>query len=821
MKNITLALAFCCFLVAAKGQEYELKSSAELYRSLKKLEKGQRALYLAAHPDDENTRLIAWLENEMFIETAYLSLTRGDGGQNLIGGETGDALGVIRTNELLQARATDGGEQYFTRAVDFGYSKSAEESFEKWGKEEVLHDVVWAIRKFQPHIVITRFPPTRRAGHGHHEASAILAAEAFELAADPNAFPEQLEHVRPWQVQSLYYNTSSWWNKDLEDLNSDQLREKKIQRVNVGRYDPLSGMTINEIASLARSRHRCQAFGTARDRGERFEYLEYVKGDYAPDIFEKLSSDWDAIGDGAEHLAALQKVIAGFRFEAPYAGFVPYNDFHTALAREFEGLKSNRRLVQQAADLRWDLLGLRMEAFTDMEPAVKGSEMQVKVQVYNASEQDRQVFLNGGGKDTAFIAPAGKEITWVSTWPNSYGFSSPYWLKQRTGDLYSTKDYNILGKPNVATAPILEAKVPVTGSKPLQFETYLHRKWTDRSIGELVQPFASVPAAFVTPESASKIVPEGTSSTLYVRINANEDLSNARLEWTAPEGWEVVGNKETFSLSRGQVKTMEITVKPNEAAESAKLAFVLFSDQGAVKTAAQWISYEHIPEQVVQYPATVQLIPLNIATSPKKVLYVEGSGDETDEALERLGYQVDETSLSTLSKEELQAYDVVLVGIRGFNTNEQLVAYQPLLMDYVEQGGLVIVQYNTTYGLLLEEFGPYPMKLGRERVTEEDSDVKLLEPKHPIFNVPNEIEMADFEGWVQERGLYFASEWDEKYKPLIAWHDTGEEDVKGGLLVAEYGKGAFIYTGISFFRELPAGVKGAYKLFINLVEYEP
>lgn len=813
-------LLFCSFLFSATiiAQSYELKSTGEIYSDLQKLHKGMRVLYLAAHPDDENTRLISWLENSENIETAYLSLTRGQGGQNLIGDEKGDGLGVIRTYELLEARKIDGGEQFFTRAVDFGYSKSAEESFEKWGEQEVLADVVYVIRKFRPHIIVTRFPPTRAAGHGHHEASAILAEKAFEMAADSKAFPKQLKQVQPWKVTALYHNASSWWDKSLDDLTEAQLEEKQLHRMDVGVFNEVKGLGINEIASLARSKHRCQAFGTMRDRGERIEYLRLVKGDWKPSFPDDYSGMWEL---SPAHQGALQKVIDGFDFTDRAKNIALLEEhFASKIAQRNVWAKGNdmAQIIKAYQQILNDLTGVRVEASAPKDPVIFGDSYPVDFEAYNSSAQSVELRFSEVYGDTAFTLEAGKRVNWTRFFQSPNDVSNPYWLREPHTDLYSVIDPALFGLPFLEDERV-EYSVR-SGQNVIKASTVLHRKWNDRSYGEFTEPMAFVPYAHLNPERPSLIVPVGQKAEVKLLVKASKGITKQTLRAIVPSGWTIDVKEVMVTLSAGQAKEFSFMIQAEAGAEPATLGFKLKGENESVGHSAEWIRYDHIPEIVIHRLSTVKLVPVNLPAVSGRVLYIDGSGDEVDEALDLMGYEVDKRSLSGLTLEQLKSYKAVVLGIRSLNRNEELASYYSLLLDYAANGGNLIVQYNTTYDLKVKDFGPYPISLSRKRVTEEGAEAKILVAEHPVFNAPNKIGSADFDGWVQERGLYFAGEWDAKYTPLIAWHDKGEEDVKGGLLVASTGSGSFFYTGISFFRELPAGVPGAYRLLMNMIEYQ-
>ncbi len=802
----------------AWSQDHELKSTVEVYQDLQELQRGLRVLYLAAHPDDENTRLISWLENDQHIRTAYLSLTRGQGGQNLIGDEKGDALGVIRTHELLEARKVDGGEQFFTRAIDFGYSKSAEESFEFWGRDEILHDVVYVIRQYRPHVIIARFPPTRRAGHGHHEASAILAEEAFVLASDPGAYPDQVAKMGTWSTTALYHNSSSWWDKTLDEMTEEELAAKKIHRINIGVHNDLLGLGINEIASLARSKHRCQAFGTPRRRGVQSEYLTLVKGEWTDDFPVGLQGVWS---QSPSHAEGIQRMIDAYEFTDRAKNRELMHQYITPLLAQRSMWAESRdmRYVQETvAEISRQLTGIRVEAYSDEAPSVLGSSYPVRIEVYNAGNEINKIKI-GAPVDTSFeIGPS--EMVELEAQMNAPDqASSPFWLRNPDeGWLYGIdkeKEIGVPYKEEVSLGYVISGK-----GMPINATTTVHRRWNDRSVGEIEEPLAFVPFVTLTPTVTSKVVRPGDEVELDVVLRAFESVNGLSVKVETGEGVELVEGDWPAEMAKGQERTVRLKFKINDLSSLSTVSFSATAEGRASDQAQLVIDYPHIPQQFIHTKASVNLQPLDLEfTKGKKILYVEGSGDEVDDLLEELGYTVYRTPLNELAPCELSGMDAIITGIRAFNRNEELAANMQVINEYVKQGGKLIMQYNTTYDLKVEQMGPYPLSLSRDRVTDENASVKLLKPKHPAFTTPNKMGDEDWNGWVQERGLYFAGEWDKAFEPLISWSDKGESAVNGGLVVADYGSGHVVYTGISFFRQLPAGVQGAYKLLVNLIEF--
>lgn len=821
MRRGLLFLSTIFFLLSLQAQDYELKSTTAIFHDIQELHSGIRVLYIAAHPDDENTRLISWLENEKHIRTAYLSLTRGQGGQNLIGDEKGDALGVIRTYELLEARKLDGGEQYFTRAVDFGYSKSADESFEKWKKEEVLKDVVYAIRMYRPHIIITRFPPNRQAGHGHHEASAILAQEAFDLAGDQGAFPEQLNQLEIWTPQALYHNTSNWWDKSLDSLSAEALKSQQLLKIDIGGFHQIRGLGINEIASLARSKHRCQAFGTPRDRGAKYEYLQLIKGEWTEKFGSNIEGVW---AYSPEHQQAFEDLIERFSFTDRILDLEHVKntiDMKLAQRNIWADPKDMAYVKQRVDEIKRQLIGLRIEAYTDKEPAVVGSKYKLTVELYNAGNQSINVGFEMSPNnriDLQLRAGQKEEFTEEVDAPSE--LSNPYWLRLPHQYLYELENEEHQGM-----AEVYEYQLPFQFASKLtgviNSRTAIHRKWNDRSYGEFTQPFCAVPKAHITPSVNSMIVISQQSKELEVKVFANEDLEGYHWVVDPVEGWQVELPEGLVMLKKGQSASYKFKFTATKSAKQSETLITLQKGTEALSTKALMLSYDHIPNQIIQEPNTIQLIPIKSTLVTGKVLYIDGSGDEVDDALSLIGYTVEKRALSELTSTELAQYKAVVVGIRAYNTNADIGLYQPMLMQYVNQGGNLIVQYSTQYDLKTENIGPYPFKISRNRVTEENCDVEVMDKNNAVFKSPNKMVKSDWQDWVQERGLYFASDFEANYTPLISWNDKNEEPQTGGLIYAKYGEGSYFYTGISFFRQLPAGVTGAYKLLVNMIEFKP
>lgn len=799
-------------------------NAAEILHKMQKLNVLGSVLYIVAHPDDENTRLITWLANGKKVRTGNLSLTRGDGGQNLIGPELGDALGIIRTQELMEARRIDGGEQFFTRAVDFGFSKNAAESFEKWGKQEVLSDVVRVIRTFRPDVIITRFAPDRSAGHGHHEASAILAEEAFDLAGDPKAFPEQLEQgLEVWQPRRLFFNGSTWWKKDLAEFAKT---DPDWFAVDVGGYDPLLGVSYTELAGRSRSMHKSQGFGAAETRGESLEYLKFIKGDRpkTKDIFEGIDMTWGRVSKGPTFQRTFASIVKGFDPITPETSVNALLDLRADMSYSEKELTTmelalSSRIQRQLGDLTIACLGLSTELVFPT-PTTSDFNETGKVILTNRSARPFQTWLWPGDTVRPFST---RERS--GGYINSTGLQTgPFWLERPHSTLYDITTSKI-GWPT----SIEEADTYVTLSNrgpSIQHGLSGIYKWVDRVAGERIRPVYVTPVASVIPKTDVLIATGGTQS-ITVEVEALTDSLTGQLNVTLPQGWGTTKDLKLVNIAkRNERQSFTFQLIPSENAKGGPVRFEFSGPKGKADRTLHEIDYPHIMPQVYYTPAEVKLVPLDVKTTAKRVGYAKGAGDDVPQAMEQLGVTVEFVEPEAAKLEELLKYDAIVTGIRAYNATKGMKELHPLLLQYVQQGGTLIVQYNTTprffsgasdFQIDPATLGPKPFTISRDRVTVEEAPPTFLDPKHPLLNTPNTITAADFEGWVQERGLYFASDFGTNYTPLIAWNDPGEEPLNGALIVADHGKGRFIYTGISFFRQLPAGVPGAYRLFANLI----
>jgi len=828
MRFILLFLIFISSVLFLNAQVKAPVPASEILHQMQKLQNTTRVLYVAAHPDDENTRLIAYLENGKKIDAAYLSLTRGDGGQNVIGPELREGLGLIRTQELLAARKIDGGEQFFTRANDFGYSKNPDETFNKWGKEQVLSDVVWTIRNFQPDIIITRFNQTPGITHGHHTASAILANEAFKLAGDESAFPKQLKFTDTWQPKKIYWNTSSWFFRGKEGFDKSQYVTD-----NAGGYSPLLGISYTEMAALSRSRHKSQAFGTAGSRGDEIEYFEYWNGPENQDeLFSGIDHSWRKFKNGETIQKAIDKLIADYQPLKPEESVEQLFVIKQLLEKtEDSAVKEDK--LEVIKELILNCTGFYHLLFHDNPYVSPADQVNVKLELVNRSEVNIEIVSAKILSLDENLPISGKlENNQVKLeefsikLPIDIPYSNPYWLNEPSANgLYKVEKQQMIGKAE--NDPALEAKITlkIEGNE-ISFMSPLKYKTSDRINGESIQPLYILPAVSVEfDEEVSIFTSQGQQKELSLKVEALKDNISGKLDLKLPEGWKLVESDNDLmfeNLSKNSSRVFNIVVESGKQSGKFELkASIKIGGKSNEAHNVQEIQYDHIPNQVILRNAKQQLVLADVKIEGKKIGYIEGAGDAVDEALKAMGYDVETIDIENISSGELVQYDAIIAGIRAYNLNAALQVHYDKMNEYMNSGGVYMVQYNTTYSLPDTDFWPYPLHISRDRITVEESPMKFINPDHQVLHYPNKITADDFKGWVQERGLYFPDQWDQQYEPILVGNDPDEKPKKGALLIAEYGKGKFVYTGLSFFRELPAGVPGAYRLLANLLAPQP
>ena len=824
MKKIILLFLLITYQFS-NAQNPEKLNSSEIFESIQKLNFLGSVLYFAAHPDDENTRLISYFSNKVHARTAYLSLTRGDGGQNLIGPEIRELLGVIRTEELLAARKIDGGEQFFSRANDFGYSKTPKETLAIWNEDEIMRDVIKTIRKFQPDIIINRFDHrTPGSTHGHHTTSAMLSVEAFDKAANKNVYPEQLENFSTWQPKRLFFNTSWWFYGSQEKFEAAD--KSNFLNYDIGTYYPTRGMSNSEIASLSRSEHKSQGFGNTSERGKSTEYIELIKGDFPKngDIFAGINTTWSRVKGGKKIGKILAEVEENYNFENPSESLPQLMEAYQ-LIQELENKHWRVIKTEEITHIITACAGLYLEANTSTEFATKNSAIKINLEATNRSSAKIQlekisfshlkeeVQINSKlTNNEPFYESISAKI------PSSINYTNPYWLNAPSSlGMYTVEDESLIGLPETP-APIQAEFVLKIDGENISFTRDLVYKTNDPVDGEVFEPLAIVPEVSVALENSTLIFKDHQPKQVNVKVTAYKNDLNGKLSLDLPENWQVSPKFIEVNLAqKGASQIFVFTLTPPENDNEAFIKPVFQDGEELFSKEVNVISYDHIPQQTVMLPAKTKEIKLNIQKKGNKIAYIQGAGDVVPESLQAIGYDVELLKPSEITTAKLQDFDAVVVGIRAYNTQDELGFKQQTLFDYVKNGGTMVVQYNKHRGLITENIAPYSLQLSYDRVTDEFSKVNFLAKDHPVLNMPNKITKKDFEGWVQERGLYFPDEWSEEFTPILGMKDEGEKELKGSLLVANYGKGHYVYTGLSFFREFPAGVSGAYKLFANLL----
>lgn len=817
-------LLFVVGFTSLTAQQPSKPTASEIYHNLQKLNFIGSALYIAAHPDDENTRLISYLSNDVKARTAYLSLTRGDGGQNLVGPEIRELLGVIRTQELVAARRTDGGQQLFTRANDFGYSKHPDETLEIWNEDEVLGDVVRAIRKFKPDVIVNRFDHRSPGStHGHHTSSAMLSVEAYDMLHNPLKFPASAKMYGTWQPKRLFFNTSWWFYGSREKFETAD--KTNLVEVQTGNYYPALGLSNGEIASLSRSMHKSQGFGSTGSRGAETEYLEFLKGDFPDDktnLFDGIDTSWNRLEGGTAIGAILNPLETNFNFQNPSAMLPQLTQAYDLM----KGLKDThwREIkLKQLQTLILDCGGIFLEAVANTNAINPNGTYEVTFEAINRS--DYSVVINSikSPKGDMLLSinqvlpPNEKKEFNLTMTSTSTKVSAPYWLNEKgTLGMYKAPE-EMIGLPEtpapeqvVFDMQLRRTQIPVTRDVVYKFN--------DPVKGEVYQPLEVLPAITSSIPEKVLIFSSSESRQVPVTVTAGRDNITGSVTLQHPKGWQVMPAQGVFNIeTKGQTQTLQFTVTPpKDQSEGYLRSLAQMGDQFFDKELVT-IDYDHIPFQRVLLPSEAKIVRIGIEKKGQNIGYIDGAGDAIPQSLREIGYDVTTIPPSEIVASNLQQYDAIVVGIRAYNTVPELAFKQDDLNTYVENGGTLLLQYNTAHRMVTKDIGPYPIALSRDRVTDEYSKVNILVPNHPILNTPNKITQTDFDGWVQERGLYFPDAWDEKFTPILEMHDKDYEESKGSLLVAPYGKGHYIYTGLSFFRELPAGVPGAYRLFANLL----
>ncbi len=809
-------------LVQLPAQQRPFTGTPEVEHALRKLNELGTFLMIAAHPDDERTAVLAYFARGRHMRTAYLSLTRGEGGQNLIGSEQGPQLGLIRTQELLAARQIDGAEQFFTRAIDFGFTRTASETMQKWGHDRILSDVVWVVRRYRPDVIDCGFSGTPRDGHGQHQASGILCHEVFDAAADPKRFPEQLRWVKPWQAKRLVESSGfSGFGVNFTPPPGSVPPGRAgappdAGSAETGAYNPILGYSYDELAVLSRSMHHSQGTGAMRRPGAGRSEFALLKG--APshkDLFEGVDTSWNRLPGGAAVGQLLDEAIRTFQPQHPEA-VIPLLAKARPLIAGIDDPLAKEKLAELDETLAL-CAGLWVEAQAQKPEVAPGEDLNVTVTVLNRSAADvafEGARVEGIWNETLPAKPAklgnnqSATVEFTRRVPQAQPYSQPYWLeKPPSGDVYTVDDQMLIGQPD--TPPAAQARLRLTiGGAPVELVRPVHYRYAERAEGERHRAVVVVPAVAVELPEAVALFPASAPRQVEVAVVANEPNASGDLRLELPAGWKAEPASQAFHVTAaGEESAMTFQVTPPAGETTATLRAVATVHGRAIGSGMKVISYPHIPVQVLFPPAAVKLVRTNVKVTAHKVGYIAGPGDEMPDALRQLGLDVTPLTQSDLEHGDLSRFDAIVAGVRAYNVRADLRANQPRLMEYVNNGGTYIVQYQTGDGPdpaappaagrganplgipaanpITSNMGPYPFIVpggNKYRVTVEDSPVAFPHTDSRLLQFPNRITEKDFEGWVQERGAYFAAKWDPHYETVLSMHDPGEPALQGGEL---------------------------------------
>jgi LmbE family N-acetylglucosaminyl deacetylase len=870
MRNLGVRFLLGAVLLASLAPlpaQRSFSGSAEIEQSLYKLNELGTILHIAAHPDDERTAVLAYFARGRHMRTAYLSLTRGEGGQNMIGSEQGAQLGIIRTQELLAARQIDGAEQFFTRAIDFGFTRTAEETLQKWGHDRTLSDVVWVIRRYRPDVILLGFSGTPRDGHGQHQTSGMLGKEAFSAAADPKMFPEQLKYVQVWQAKRLVQAAGfggfglavggrggRGGRGDAAPVPPGMVPPVADPETgpvaDTGSFNPILGYSYEELAVLSRSMHHSQGTGAMRRPGAgRSTFVVTGGAPATKDLFDGIDTTWNRLPGGSVVKALLDEAIRNYEPAHPekaIPALVKARPLIAAIADPLAKVKLTEldETIAQCA-------GLFVEAQARQFEVAPGATLNIAATVLNRSTAKVALVgariegiwnQDGQAKAASLGYNQSADIAFSLVVPANQAYTQPYWLvKPATADVYQVDDQMLIGLPDTPAAAQVRVRLTVDGG-PIELVRPVQNRYADRAHGERVRPFMVVPTVAVNLSEPVALFPDTAARKVQVSVQANVANAQGDLRLEVPAGWKAEPSSQSFQIAvNGEQREVTFQVTPPVGETTASLRAVAKVNGRDIASGIQVIAYPHFPPQTLFPPSDIKLVRANIKVTAKKVGYIMGAGDEMPEALRQLGLDVTLLSQSDLEQGDLSRYDAIVAGVRAYNVRANIRANQPRLLNYVKNGGTYVVQYQTgdspdptaprgqqqpnpfnqQQGTpVTTNLGPYPFAVpggNRYRITVEEAPLKFPHQDSPLLQYPNHINPKDFDGWVQERGVYFAAQWDAHYQTVLSSQDPGEQPLEGGQIWTRYGKGVYIFTAYSWFRQLPAGVPGAYRLFANLL----
>lgn len=874
MRNFGVRLLLGALLLASLAPlpaQRSFSGSAEIEQSLHKLNELGTILHIAAHPDDERTAVLAYFARGRHMRTAYLSLTRGEGGQNLIGSEQGAQLGIIRTQELLAARQIDGAEQFFTRAIDFGFTRTAEETLQKWGHDRILSDVVWVIRRYRPDVILLGFSGTPRDGHGQHQTSAMLGKEAFTAAADPKMFPEQLKYVQVWQTKRLVQAAGFGGGSGAGGRGGrggatpgqpaapppaappppDFFETLPGPVADTGSFNPILGYSYEELAVLSRSMHHSQGTGAMRRPGAGRATFSVTGGaPAAKDLFDGIDTTWNRLPGGSAVQEIFDEAIRNYEPAHPEKAIPALVKARPLVAAMTDPLAKAK--LTELDETIAQCAGLFVEAQTRQPEVSPGATLNIAATVLNRSTA--KVSLEGARVEgiwnqDAQAKPAtlgynqSADIAFSLMVPANQAYTQPYWLvKPATADVYQVDDQMLIGLPDTPAAAQVRVRLTVEGG-PIELVRPVQNRYADRALGERVRPLIVVPTVAVNLSEPVALFPDTAARKVQVSVQANVANAQGDLRLDVPSGWKAEPRSQNFQLAvSGEHRVVTFDVTPPAGETTASLRAVASVSGRDIASGMQVIAYPHFPAQTLFPPSDIKLVRANIKVTAKKVGYIMGAGDEMPEALRQLGLDVTLLSHSDLEQGDLSRFDAIVAGVRAYNVRADIRANQPRLLDYVKNGGTYVVQYQTGDSPdpttppgqqrplnpfnqqqgrpVTTNLGPYPFAVpggNKYRITVEEAPLKFPHQDSSLLQFPNHISPKDFEGWVQERGVYFAAQWDTHYQTVLSSQDPGEPPLEGGQIWTRYGKGVYIFSAYAWFRQLPAGVPGAYRLFANLL----
>ncbi|MCC5920810.1 MAG: PIG-L family deacetylase [Cyclobacteriaceae bacterium] len=821
-KEYTLTLVFALLLASStlfaqkKAADRRDASASKIAHEIEKLGNTARILYVAAHPDDENTNLLAWLAEEKKVEAAYFSFTRGDGGQNLIGSDLKEKLGIIRAFELQEARKVDGAHQYFSRAYDYGYSKTPDEAFDKWNRDSLLSDLVYVIRKLKPQLIITRFSETPKITHGHHTAATLMAVEAYELAADPNQFKSSAEKFGTWQVDRIYWNASPWFFR----RNPQAMDSIEFVTEEIGNFLPKLGSSIGQIAADSRSMHKSQGFGARQELGSIKEYFQLLKGHDTSSLLENIPTHWGSIGMNTIDDLIL-KILDDFSIHQPENSVNQLITLKKAILKIDNPPSWIELKLDRIDQIIFDCLGFKAMLLAGKSSFVIGDSIDFSLNIWNRSNKDVKA-ISVSLEEENILIDSVLDVNRVNLeWNRKLSKNhSPnvfrYLNEPLKDDFYAFQKQEDIINP-VSPYPMNEVLILEIEGELFEYPLPVQYLRTDPVDGEVSYPVRLQPEFLIDFKNDLLIFSNTNASPVDVEITFNQELVKGKLSLTLPTGWKSEPSFiELSDVPKGK-QDYRFLVKSSIQPQKGQIFLKLETSDQVYDQSMESLEYEHIPHFNYFKKASADFINSPINLIKEQVSYIQGAGDEIPKILTKLGMKVNDIKVEDISKINPKDHPIVVLGIRAFNVHSNLDQYEAKLMEYVEEGGHLVIQYNTSWGYRLKPSAPYPLKVGVGRVTDEASPVAFVNEDHPILNQPNPISLSDFDGWIQERGLYFPEEWSEEYLNFLELSDPDEEAQGGSILYAEYGKGSYVYTSLSFFRQMPAGVPGASKLFINLL----